>query len=302
MSRSAAPSLAPLVDVEIVPVPVPVPVRDGDPGSQAPGPCALAAAPSRPRIVALGDSVTVGVGDVDERGWAVHLAHVLGGTLVNLAANGARAHTVVTEQLDAALASQPAVATLMIGGNDVLRGDFDARDVGSAVEQSLLRLLATGCTVVLVLPPPVGRALPAPAIVRRVLARRMDLVRAVTLAVVQRISPAAELLVLDSTRVQEVGGDRVLHIDRIHPSPLGHRLLADQVATLLGERGFDTQAVMSPVPNPLPRRERLWWLIVRGTPWLIRRSRDLLPQLVITVLREERRRRVEQRDARRVVG
>lgn len=298
MSTSTAPSPAPLVDVEIIAVPV----RDVDRRLRAPGLCALAAAPSRPRIVALGDSVTVGVGDVDEQGWAVHLAHVLGGTLVNLAANGARAHTVITDQLDAAIASQPAVATLMVGGNDVLRGDFDSRDVGSAVEQTLRRLLATGCTVVLLMPPPVGRALPAPAIVRRVLARRMDLVRAVTLAAVQRVSPAAGLLVLDSTRVQQVGGDRVLHIDRIHPSPLGHRLLADQVAELLGERGFGMQAVMSPVPDPPPRRERLWWLIVRGTPWLIRRSRDLLPQLVITVLREERGRRVEQRNARRVIG
>lgn len=297
MSTASAPSPVLCSGFEITAVPP----RDVDRGPRVPGSRELSSA-TRPRIVALGDSVTVGVGDVDEQGWAVHLAHVLGGTLVNLAANGARAHTVVTEQLDVALASQPTVATLMVGGNDVLRGDFDSRDVGSAVERTLRRLLATGCTVVLVMPPPVGRALPAPAIVRRVLARRMDLVRAVTLAAVQRVSPVAGLLVLDSTRVQEVGGDGVLHIDRIHPSPLGHRLLADQVAELLGEQGFGTQAVMSPVPDPPPRRERLWWLIIRGTPWLIRRSRDLLPQLMIAVLREERGRRLEQRNARRVVG
>jgi hypothetical protein len=72
-------------------------------------------------------------------------------------------------------------------------------------------------------------------------------------------------------------------VDRLHPSELGHRLLAGGVAALLAEAGFG-------VPFPVGTRcaggravsafDRAAWLLVRGTPWLARRGRDLGPVIV----------------------
>ncbi|WP_188192106.1 SGNH/GDSL hydrolase family protein [Nonomuraea sp. SYSU D8015] len=78
------------------------------------------------RIAALGDSVTVGLGDsVPGRGWAGFLAEALApAELSNLAVCGARVADVVRGQLPRALALRPSVATVLVGVNDTLRGDF----------------------------------------------------------------------------------------------------------------------------------------------------------------------------------
>jgi lysophospholipase L1-like esterase len=68
-------------------------------------------------FAALGDSITLGVGDPAPgggwRGWAAFLAQSLpGGHLVNLAANGARAADVERAQLPRALELRPDVASV----------------------------------------------------------------------------------------------------------------------------------------------------------------------------------------------
>ena len=82
-------------------------------------------------FAALGDSITLGVGDPAPgggwRGWAAFLAESLpGGRLVNLAANGARAADVERTQLPRALELRPDVASVVVGVNDILRAGFDA--------------------------------------------------------------------------------------------------------------------------------------------------------------------------------
>ncbi|MCE3553352.1 hypothetical protein LWC33_18035 [Pseudonocardia sp. RS11V-5] len=72
-------------------------------------------------------------------------------------------------------------------------------------------------------------------------------------------------------------------VDRLHPSELGHRLLARAAGELLASSGF---AVPAPVPIACGgRREitafhRAAWIVVRGTPWLVRRGRDLGPVIL----------------------
>src|SRR5690606_4327677 len=97
-----------------------------------PGGCTV----SGPAVVALGDSITAGVGDAvgpdaaHGPGWAAHLALLADSArFENLARNGARTQTVIAEQLDLALASGADLATLVIGGNDALRSDFSPADV-----------------------------------------------------------------------------------------------------------------------------------------------------------------------------
>lgn len=86
------------------------------------------------RFAALGDSMTVGIGDAMPRagfrGWATLLnAAFEDAELFNLAVNGARAADVVSKQLPAAVALRPSVASVVVGTNDTLRGQFNLSEV-----------------------------------------------------------------------------------------------------------------------------------------------------------------------------
>ncbi|MEU4365515.1 GDSL-type esterase/lipase family protein, partial [Promicromonospora sp. NPDC023987] len=136
-------------------------------------------------LVALGDSITVGVGDtvgpdaVHGPGWAAHLAVVLGvEAFTNLASSGARSHDVVGAQLDAALALRPRLATVLVGGNDVLRSDFDARRMLRDLHRCVTELCRAGADVVLVRLPLIGLFELSPRLVRRVMRRRVALINA----------------------------------------------------------------------------------------------------------------------------
>lgn len=247
-----------------------------------------------PLVVALGDSVTAGVGDSagPVSGWSAHLAHRIEAEHCNLGRNGARAADVRHQQLPFALTSGARLATLFVGGNDVLRGDFDPADVRTDVAATVKMLQRAEIQTLLVLPPAVGPELPAPGPVRRVLARRTEQLRQALLAAVllAGVGTPGTLLILDAQHVRREGGAPVFHIDRIHPSPTGHRLLAAHAARLLtaGEcSGWSDSGRVCPIP-PMPSLPlRVGWLVARGLPWLARRSRDLLPELASIVWREE---------------
>jgi lysophospholipase L1-like esterase len=82
-------------------------------------------------FVALGDSITVGMGDPAPegggwRGWAALLAASLHQPVIhNLATLGALAVDVERTQLPAATELKPDVASVVVGINDTLRGNFD---------------------------------------------------------------------------------------------------------------------------------------------------------------------------------
>jgi hypothetical protein len=81
-------------------------------------------------------------------------------------------------------------------------------------------------------------------------------------------------------------------VDRLHPSELGHRLLARGFGELLAGAGFA-------VPHPVGLRRaggrevtllhHLVWLMIKGVPWLCRRGGDLVPYALAIALRELRR-------------
>ncbi|WP_162458350.1 SGNH/GDSL hydrolase family protein [Pseudactinotalea terrae] len=254
-----------------------------------------------PLLCALGDSASAGVGDrmstasragvrdLPGCGWPVHLASALGTNMRNLGTNGARARDVLADQLPLAVAARPELATVLIGGNDVLRGDFDILEVSAALASVTSCLLDGGTQVVLVVPPQIGPDLPAPSSVRRVLGSRMAHVRQATREVAAAHARDG-LLLVDADPLRAVARD-VMHVDRIHPSPRGHRLLAELVADELGGRGWPRVGVVDEVPPAPGVPARVAWMLVRGAPWFVRRSRDLLPELVRVVVSEERQRR-----------
>jgi lysophospholipase L1-like esterase len=98
------------------------------------------------RFAALGDSITAGMGDpAPGRGWAALLASTLPQPeLHNLATLGALAADVERAQLPAATALRPDVASVVVGINDTLRGDFDPERTGHCVDRTVAALESPG--------------------------------------------------------------------------------------------------------------------------------------------------------------
>jgi lysophospholipase L1-like esterase len=95
-------------------------------------------------FTALGDSITVGMGDPVGGGWRGWAA-LLGGSLdqpeiYNLATLGALAVDVERHQLPAAVALAPDVASVIVGINDTLRGDFDPERTGASIGRTVAAL------------------------------------------------------------------------------------------------------------------------------------------------------------------
>jgi lysophospholipase L1-like esterase len=129
-------------------------------------------------FVAPGDSITVGMGDPDPgggwRGWAALLAASLyQPDMHNLATLGALAADVERLQLPAATDLKPDVASVVVGINDTLRGDFDPRRTGAAVGRTVAALRAAGAQVLTMRLPDPGQMFGLPQALARPLARRM---------------------------------------------------------------------------------------------------------------------------------
>lgn len=94
------------------------------------------------RFVALGDSLTEGVGDPvgdgEWRGWAALLADGFVGERVgftNLAVSGSQTRDVLERQLPAALVLRPDLVSVVVGVNDTLRCTFDIGAVAARLDR-----------------------------------------------------------------------------------------------------------------------------------------------------------------------
>jgi len=246
-----------------------------------------------PSVVALGDSITLGIGDGVQKsrgdvGWAAHAARALGAaTFANLAANGVRARDMLATQLPAAEALAPDVVLLTVGGNDVLRGDFCPDEVEDALGESIDRLRGPGRRIVTVSLDRIGLFDLAPRRVAEAMARRI----AAANGAIRRAVDDAGVDVIDGATLLASHGRRSWHIDRIHPSPVGHRAIASAACGILADRWPMRNAIPAPPAPPNPAAVAAW-LAINGVPWAVKRSRDLIPQVTAVVaheLLEERR-------------
>ncbi|MFE7299830.1 SGNH/GDSL hydrolase family protein [Streptomyces sp. NPDC057579] len=246
-----------------------------------------------PPFVALGDSLTEGLGDPVAgggwRGWAALLADALGERsgdvpLVNLARSGALAAEVAQEQLPQARALAPRFASVVVGANDTLRAAFAIERVAAALDRAHAALSGDGTVVLTACLPDPGWMLGLPAPLARPLARRMRAVNTVVHAVGARYG-GVHVHLADHPWV----ADRATwSVDRLHPSERGHRLLARGFHTALAARGL---AGGPPPPltldGPPPTRAgSLVWMATRGTRWVADRCTDLLPGLLALAVRE----------------
>jgi lysophospholipase L1-like esterase len=244
------------------------------------------------RFVALGDSITVGLGDPmpdgSWRGWAALLAESLGPPgeveFHNIAESGALTGSLAERQLPKAIELRPTVAAVVVGVNDTLRGSFDVARTGHALDRVVSQLRATGATVLTVRLPDPGRMLGLPRMVSRPLARRVAAINAVTDAV----SARHDTVQFDAAGHPATYDRRMWSVDRLHPSERGHRLLATAFADLLTARGFPVHNRPGLEPtNPTPTWwASVAWMATKGTTWLYHRSTDLVPALAALSLAE----------------
>ncbi|WP_416874506.1 SGNH/GDSL hydrolase family protein [Kitasatospora sp. SC0581] len=238
------------------------------------------------RFVALGDSLTEGVGDqVGEgwRGWAAVLAHALPPEgrdveFTNLAYSGALTTELTTRQLPGALALRPQLAAVVVGGNDTLRSGFDIRRTTLELDATMGELSGHGARLLTACLPDPGSLLRLPAPLARPLARRMRAVNTVVHALTER-HRAVHLHIAELPWLTE---RRLLSVDRLHPSAEGHHLIARRFHDLLTEAGhpLGPPPTAAPAEPPPGLAADLWWMATRGTRWLAARSTDLLPGLL----------------------
>lgn len=242
------------------------------------------------RIVTLGDSITVGMGNPDGQGgyrpWAEYLATGLPDPeLHNLAVIGAHSLHVERFQLPAALALRPDIATVSLGTCDTLWPGFDPWGTGQATARIVAALQAAGATVLTMQLPDWTRIFGLlPSALAKPVQRRTRAVNAELEKMVARYGT----LHWGADRDMEIYERGNWSVDRMHPNDRGQRLIACRFWDLLAAEGHAVVARPDPVPtSPGPtRREDLLWIATEGVKWFMRRSGDIVPYLLFLGIRE----------------
>lgn len=246
-------------------------------------------------LVVLGDSTPVGIGDPIPggrwRGFGPLLLESLGAPdsvrYANFAFPGARVADVRSRQLAMAARQHPDVAVVVVGMNDTLRSDFDPDQLAADYDTVVTTLRAAGSTVFTVRFHDHSRVFWLPGPLRRALRQRIEQLNDLIDALVRR----HRIGCLDLDAVPGGYERSAWAVDRLHPSELGHRLLASGFGELIGQAGF---VVPHPVSLTLGGGRQinlghhLLWLAFKGLPWLCRRTRDLVPYAAVIALRELR--------------
>ncbi len=240
-------------------------------------------------LAVLGDSVGVGIGDPalggGWRGFAPLLADALGGAqLTNLAVSGSRVGGVLEKQLPSALAAAPDVAILVVGMNDTMRSDFDPARLLADLDHVVGALVAVGSTVITAKYHEHHRVFRLPGPIRRALASRIAALNDVLDTVGRRHG----IGVVDLGQLPGIYETAAWAVDRLHPSELGHRLLARAMADQLAAAGrtVHKEVSLQCAGGRTPGRLARWgWLVFKGLPWLVRRGRDLVPYALSTFVR-----------------
>lgn len=238
------------------------------------------------RLAVLGDSTAVGLGDPLPggrwRGVGPLVAEALGldaecpDAYLNAAFTGARVACVRERQLPDALRFAPDVTMVVVGMNDTLRSDFDAARLAEDLDAVVAELVAAGSLALVLRYHDHSRVFRLPGPLARALRGRIEeLNAAVDVVVTRRGAPCLDLVALAGTYDLTAWS-----VDRLHPSELGHRMLAHGFSELIGAAGF---RVVEPVGLACSGGvstgavEHVGWLVVQGIPWVWRRGRDFLP-------------------------
>ncbi|TRZ87113.1 MAG: SGNH/GDSL hydrolase family protein [Streptomycetaceae bacterium] len=227
----------------------------------------------------MGDSAASGVGDTDSlgvnRGWSFYLANAFNEplTYVNVARPGAKSAEVRYIQLEKVLSISPDITAVIVGGNDVLRNGFDPTAIYHHLRETTSLLKEANSEVLLLQLHDPTQIVPLPKLLARVLRRRINALNAITHSI------AAEFgaIMLDTRCIENVYHGSNWHVDKMHPSKIGHQMLAAHYRELLIARHWKLAPVLVESPRPISRTRSIVWMVKHGTPWFLKRSVDLLP-------------------------
>lgn len=225
--------------------PVPNPPAPRERGSSAP----------RLGVLALGDSITNGGGElqwgVALQSWALWTARGLGLPYSPLAADGATVEDVVDRQIPlfTRTTANPAdrydLGCLYIGTNDLRLPGFDPARFERRHDEALA-FLRERCDRVLTLTIPLDMGRPRnPGLIERVN------------RTIERSASSHDALVLDLRRF---GGRGVMMADHVHPTALGQVAIAERALDLLAAAGLERRVD----PTQLVSYRTTRWGRVRG--------------------------------------
>lgn len=241
------------------------------------------------RVVALGDSVSHGVGDntpSGSRGWARILTDAIGNnhdvSFCNVARPGATATDVRFKQLREALEHRPNVASLVVGINDTMRSSWKVDHVRSDILHCAQRLNDQGALLLTARFHDHSRVFRLPGLLARPMGHRITALNAVYDEVRDKFGG----LQVDLAAHPGIYDREFWSVDRLHPSELGHRTLAHEFAALLEEHGLSFEPPALELDGDVASTLRnLRYLATEATPWLVRRARDIVPAAARNLLR-----------------
>jgi lysophospholipase L1-like esterase len=184
------------------------------------------AEPCRLGVLALGDSITNGGGElqwgVALQSWALWTARGLGLPYTGLAEDGARAADLVARQLPAVPDARYDVGCLYVGVNDVRAIDFDAAGFASD-HRAALDALTARCDRVL--------AVTIPEDLGRPLAGHVAEGNAIVVEQARQVGA----LVLD---LRDFRGRNLVMADHVHPTAFGQIAIAERALDVLAADGM----------------------------------------------------------------
>lgn len=236
----------------------------------------------------IGDSAASGVGDSDSNGnyfgWGYHLAQAFTEPIVYINASrpGSQSNEVLHEQLPKVLIHEPDLVAVIVGGNDLLRNGFSPRVFEENLKTTLAAIESIGATSMLLELHDPTEIVPMPRLVARVCRRRVNAVNQSTRKLARRYSS----ILLETRSLEAIYQREKWHVDRMHPSKLGHQFIADNFAHLLRMRGYEIGEIKFTRSNNRSRKDSIIWMLKNGTPWFLKRSLDLLPALIFLSINE----------------
>jgi lysophospholipase L1-like esterase len=230
------------------------------------------------RIVSIGDSFTEGMNDYlpdgTPLGWADRVAAGLAAAhpdrevwYANFAIRGRKIESIVTEQLDSALALDPPPTHLTFngGGNDMLRPGFSDERMRALTSRVLDRCAERGVEVVILTGANPSDSLPAARRMRRLGAHLTDIVE-------DLVAGRDGVFFVNNFGTTEGRHPAFWSEDRLHLTSLGHQWIASRVLTAMGvPTESPTPAGADAVRRGLGAEARYWRTYV--VPWMGRRLR-----------------------------
>jgi len=233
-------------------------------------------------IVACGDSMSVGVGDddfnINPGSWVKYFCQMTGNRMIFMAKNGTTTRDFIEKQLPQILSmkEKPTHAFISIGGNDILRSYFSPSDIFDNVCKISIALKSISIEPVFVEIIDVKRAPTSTRIAKKVMSARCS---EANLAVKSACKMTkTKLISLDDSFYHNDN----FHIDGIHFNSRGYMSIALKAASL-------TQSYIVDYPVYMQKKwtnlGKVMWFITHATPWLMRRSVDLIPGLIYLYLK-----------------